>query len=242
MNPYRTRSPGTAALEVGARPTLQSPGMAAPAPPSRTANFETANMRTVVSRFGGLVQESNAVHIPNQNVGASVGAADNDLDFQSRFRPACANVYAGIPGYMGFRPHASHHSVLGEKDAPAPRERPLAALDTSKQPYVMPVVGFIGHIRGLADADKNYGTSHWKNAGNVNPSHAQAASKPWDGRDVAGRPHGGYTPGDFGRYPSDPDYARMKAEADEANEILELRSMGIRALLQAKPQLGGSRS
>ena len=194
-----------------------------------------------MSRFGGVVQESNAVHIPQQGSAVSVGAMDNDLDFDSRFKPEHRNVFAGIPGYQGFRPHASHPSVLGSNAAPPARHRPTAALDTSKQPYVMPVVGFTGHIRGLADADKNYGTSHWKNSGSINPARASAASKPWDGRDVAGRPFGGQAPGDFGKYKADPEYARMKAEADEANEILELRSMGIRNLLRQKPELGGSR-
>ena len=104
----------------------------------------------------------------------------------------------------------------------------------------MPVVGYSGHIRGLADADRNYGTSHWKNSGNVNPTHKAAASLPWDGRDVAGRPFGGWTPRDGGTYVADPDYEQKRKEADEANEILQLRSMGIRALMAKKPELGGA--
>mmetsp|Transcript_4701 Transcript_4701/g.12523 ORF Transcript_4701/g.12523 Transcript_4701/m.12523 type:complete len:209 (-) Transcript_4701:424-1050(-) len=196
------------------------------------ADFTTANVRPVVSRFGGMVYESHAVHIPSQASHVSVGAADNDNDFESRCQPEISNVYAGIPGYSGYKPHASHPKVLGSGRAPPPHSRPLAALDTTKQPYVMPVVGFTGHIRGLADADKNYGTSHWKNSGFVNRNNIPAAAKPWDGRDVAGRPHGGQAPGDFGRYKPDPEYEQKRREADEANEILELRSMGIRALLR----------
>lgn len=154
---HRPRTAGTVALERGERPKEAKPALTAPVqmPPARLASFETANMRTVVSRFGGVVQESNAVHIPKQGSSTAVGAADNDLDFDSRFKPSCANVYAGIPGYAGFRPQASHHKVLGERTAPPARHRPTAALDTSGHPYVMPVVGFTGHIRGLADADKN---------------------------------------------------------------------------------------
>ena len=192
----------------------------------------TSNVRPVVSRFGGMVMEGHAVHIPKQVGGVSVGAADNDNDFESRCKPAYSNVYAGVPGYTGFKPHASHPKVLGMSDAPQARQRPMAQLDTSKQPYVMPVVGFTGHIRGLADADKNYGTTHWKNSGAVNKSHQPAAARPWDNRDVAGRPFGGHAPGDFGRYPVDPEYELKRREAEEANEILELRSMGIRALLR----------
>jgi len=230
-NPYRRREAGTHALEQGQR---RSP----PAGPATTdtspprAPFETANLRPQISRFGGMVLESSAVHIPPQHFGpASVGAADNDTDFESRCKPSVTNVYAGIPGYQGFKPHGSHPSVLGTNAAPGAHDRPSAALDTSKQPYVMPVVGYSGHLRGLADADKNYGTSHWKNSGSINPARRPAASRPWDGRDTSGRPFGGWTPGDGGVYVADPEIEQKRREAEEANEILELRSMGIRAML-----------
>ena len=56
---------------------------------------------------------------------------------------------------------------------------------------------------------------------------------------MAGRPFGGQTPGDFGQYAVDPvEYEQQKREADEANEILELRSMGIRALLKKQDLTG----
>lgn len=200
----------------------------------------TANVRPVVSRFGGMVLESHAVHIPEQTSHVSVGAHDNDNDFESRCTPTVANVYAGIPGYTGYKPHGSHPSVLGTDSAPEAHTRATSSLDTSKQPYIMPVVGYKGHIRGLADADKNYGTSHWKNSGAVNAHCRPAASKPWDGRDEAGRPFGGQTPMDRGRYEQDPDYEAKVKDAAERNEILELRSMGIRAMLKAKPSMGGT--
>lgn len=235
-NPYRgNRGGGTAALEQGKR---SSPHKGADAPQHESAAsmpFDTANVRPVVSRFGGMVLESHAVHIPSQGAFMSVGATDNDNDFESRCQPEVTNVFAGIPGYAGYKPHGSHPSVLGTNAAPAPHAQPKSALDTSHQPYIMPVVGYSGHIRGLADAGKNYGTSHWKNSGNVNPTHKAAASLPWDGRDVAGRPHEGQTPGDFGRYKVDPEYEQKRREAEEANEILELRSMGIRSLLKKQP-------
>ena len=115
----------------------------------------------------------------------------------------------------------------------------MSALDKSKRPYIMPVVGYSGHIRGLADADQNFGGSHWKNSGEVT-GNKSAASMPWDGRDVVGRPHGGWTPGDGGVIQVDPEWEQKKREADEANEILELRSMGIRAMLKKDPSMGGS--
>lgn len=139
------------------------------------------------------------------------------------------------------QPHGSHPAVLGASAAPDPHNRPVSALDTSKQPYIMPVVGYSGHIRGLADADLSYGTTHWKNSGAVNPQRKPAGARPWDNRDGAGRPHGGHAPGDFGVYQEDPEFEQKRREADEANEILQLRSMGIRALLAKKPELGGSR-
>jgi len=203
--------------------------------------FETANIRPVVSKFGGMVLESHAVHIPSQGAFTSVGGADNDNDFESRCKPEVTNVYAGVPGYAGYKPHGSHPAVLGASAAPDPHNRPVSALDTSKQPYIMPVVGYSGHIRGLADADLSYGTTHWKNSGAVNPQRKPAGARPWDNRDGAGRPHGGHAPGDFGVYQEDPEFEQKRREADEANEILQLRSMGIRALLAKKPELGGSR-
>ena len=179
---HRQRDPGTVALERGvranapskplldshrrvemgfARPPVAVPTLAAPVemPPARVLNTETANLRTVVSRFGGIIQESTTVHIPKQGLVAAgaLAAMDNDTDIESRHKPACANVYAGIAGYTGFRPQGTHHHVLGSNAAPPPRQRPTSALDTSGHPYVMPVVGFTGHIRGLADADKNCG-------------------------------------------------------------------------------------
>ena len=241
MNPYRTRSEGTWALEHGIRRRLpQKPEDTVPYhEPAAKAEFETANLRPVVSRFGGMVMESSAVHIPKQVGSVSVGAADNDNDFESRCPPDVTNVYTGIPGYAGYRPQGSHPKVLGTDAAPAPRDLSKSALDTSKQPYIMPVVGYSGHIRGLADADKNYGISHWKNSGNVTGNKA-AASLPWDGRDKTGRPFGGWTPADGGVQYIDPEYEQKRKEAEEANEILELRSMGIRALMKKDPSLGGS--
>ena len=234
MNPYRERSRGTDALECGIR--MGQPPPAPPAPLHESAAsqpFMTASLRPVVSRFGGILMESHAVHIPVQTSAVSVGAADNDNDFESRHKPEVTNVFAGIPGYTGYKPHGAHHKVLGSSAAPpAHAGSPVGAADTSKQPYIMPVVGYGGHVRGLADANKNYGATHWKNSGQVNPHRVPASSLPWDGRDIAGRPFGGQTPGDFGQYKPDPEYERKRLEAEEANEILELRSMGIRARLE----------
>ena len=192
------------------------------------ANFQSAHLRPVVSKFGGMITESNAVAIPPQ---AKIASPKESTSFIARHKATTSNVYAGIPGYMGYRPHGSHPTVMGDREAPAPHARPMAELDTSKQPYIMPVVGYSGHIRRSV---ASFGTSKFKNSGQVTGNKA-AASKPWDGRDCAGRPYGGQAPSDFGRYEADPDIEQKKREAAEANEILELRSMGIRALLSKKP-------
>lgn len=196
--------------------------------------FQSANLRPVVSRFGGMISESPAVDIPVQPRSAA-SPPGSATDFNQRHAAALSNVYAGIPGYQGYKPHGSHHNVLGESAAPKPHSQLQQNVDTSHQPYVMPVVGYGGHVRR---SQETFGASHWKNSGNIT-GHKPAASQGWDNRDVAGRPFGGQTPGDFGQYAVDPvEYEQQKREADEANEILELRSMGIRALLKKQDLTG----
>ena len=56
------------------------------------------------------------------------------------------------------------------------------------------------------------------------------------GRDAVGRPFGGAAPGGTGHYSIDPEEAQRQREADEANEILELRSMGVRTAIEANKE------
>ena len=94
----------------------------------------------------------------------------------------------------------------------------------------MPVPGYSGHIRGhRADGWKSFGTTHWKNAGQVT-GHKAAASTGWDYRDDTGRPFGGYTPGDGGVQTTDPEFEAHRAEANAANDLLNARSANIRAM------------
>ena len=126
MNPYRTRSEGTWALEHGIRrrppqkpeDTVPYHEPAAKAEHGIRKPEDTANLRPVVSRFGGMVMESSAVHIPKQVGSVSVGAADNDNDFESRCPPDVTNVYTGIPGYAGYRPQGSHRKSLEQMQRP----------------------------------------------------------------------------------------------------------------------------
>ena len=95
----------------------------------------------------------------------------------------------------------------------------------------VPVVGYSGHLRNhRGDAWKSFGTTHWKNSGGTGTK--PAAAKVWDNRDGAGRPFGGWTPHDGGRYDEEPDYDHKVKEAEEANELLNLRSMGIRGAME----------
>lgn len=198
--------------------------------------FQSAHLRPMVSRFGGLINESNAIHIPSQSWEKGK-PAPTDTAFEARHKPEQSNVYAGIPGYAGYKPHGSHPGVIGRQAAPPSHFRTMSSLDRTKHPYVMPVVGYSGHLPSSKDS---YGTTHWKNSGGVNVNNKSAAATGWDNRDSAGRAHAGQTPGDFGTYEVDPEYEKKAKEAAEANEILELRSMGIRALMKKQPNLGGS--
>ena len=55
------------------------------------ANFQSAHLRPVVSKFGGMIAESAAVAIPPQ----AKTSPSKALDFASRHTPATSNVYAG---------------------------------------------------------------------------------------------------------------------------------------------------
>lgn len=135
-----------------------------------------------------------------------------------------------VPGYTGYRVHGSHPTVKGESSAPRPHAPAYAAYDGSGRPMVMPVVGYSGHLRHTHESHVSYGTSHWKGAGTVIP---RTPSPP--GRRGIG-PFSGSPPARL-----TPEEEQAERDADEANEILQLRSMGIRsALKNALPsKLGG---
>ena len=100
------------------------------------------------------------------------------------------------------------------------------------QLYIMPVVGYW--------VTCDWGGTAWHVAleeRRICDRNRAAASKPWDGRDSDGRPFGGQIPSDGGLYTPDPDVDLKMKEAAEANELLELRSMGIRALIAKSPEV-----
>ena len=54
-------------------------------------HYQSAHLRPVVSKFGGMIAESNAIHIPPQPKASPAKTSD----FASRHQPATSNVYAG---------------------------------------------------------------------------------------------------------------------------------------------------
>ena len=74
----------------------------------------------------------------------------------------------------------------------------------------MPVVGYSGHLRNTHESHASFGTTHWKGAGFA-----------------VGLPPRSLTT------QVDPESEQAQREIDEANEILELRSMGVRAALKS---------
>ena len=85
----------------------------------------------------------------------------------------------------------------------------LSAYDDSKQPTYMPPPGYMGHLRNTKE--NCFGTTAYKRG-----SHFRAGLKSWQSPDP----------------PSSPEEELKRREADEANEILQLRSTGLREALK----------
>ena len=204
---------------------------------------EQTHFRAEVGRFGGMINAGHATAIPNghdQPAGWQPAADGVPLwgegsnfsparsEFLTRHKPEIKSYGAGVPGYAGFKAHGKNNPFETELFAPHKGLSGNHAIDVSGQPYAMPVVGYSGHLRNhRGDAWKSFGTTHWKNSGKTGTK--PAAAKIWDNRDSAGRPFGGWTPKDGGVYSVEPDYDQKVKEAEEALELMNLRSMGIRA-------------
>ena len=66
----------------------------------------------MVSRYGGMVNQGNAVAIPVQSW-EQQPPLWGSRGFEHRHAPSHSVVGAGVPGYTGFRPHGSQPTVLG---------------------------------------------------------------------------------------------------------------------------------
>ena len=209
---------------------------------------ETQHCRSVVSRFGGMIDEGHAVAIPTQTWKAEDPALwGNEYDFNARHPASHPTLTAGIPGYSGFRPHGNSHLFPDDTELPKPHGRDLFALDTTQRPTYMPPPGYSGHLRATKESFQSFGTSHWKPVVPISRQQAAAmvseaavqralglpSAIPVQGRDKEG--DGLYTIGThINSGPVDP-------EAAEANELLELRSLGLRtAQRKAAPIPGGA--
>jgi len=206
--------------------------MMSAAPPGKP--FEATNLRSVVGRFGGMVREGHAVAVPEQTwqtplwgqesespspygisgtTYAGRGGQSWSPDFNDRHKPTISTFGAGIPGYQGFIPHGRAPTTLftNDREAMKPHEgmKALAAYDNSKQPTYMPPPGYMGHLRNTKE--NCFGTTAYKRG-----AHFRAGLKSWQSPDA----------------PSSPEEERAQREADEANEILQLRSMGLREALK----------
>ena len=184
---------------------------------------EAPYLRTVVSRFGGVVAQGNTVSIPTtafEIAGHGLHQPVDHTNFNQRYGPSVTTYGPGVAGYGGFKPHGTTtgnleaHSYLSGMHEP------------QKQPYVMPPPGYAGHLRNAnaGDATSTWGTSHWK-IGQTPKGVGSPTRSPPKGPTMS------------------PEQLAEKREMDEANELLDLRSLGIRAALKvAQPQGGGGLS
>lgn len=196
---------------------------------------QSTHLRPTVSRFGGMIEQGHSAAIPMQSWETGrppLWGSTPAHNFETRHAPAHAVVAPGVPGYTGHRPHgrAPPPNVFGVNAAPPTHDSTYAASSTDKQPFIMPVVGYSGHLRATHESHASFGTSHWKNSGQVTSNVAPAARLAGQAnRDAVGRPFNG-------QLRSSPqqtaEEAQRQRDADEANEILELRSMGIRAIVK----------
>ena len=147
--------------------------------------------RTVVSRFGEMMEESFALPVPPQPWETEAPQLSQDSvrrhkeltsgrdydgpppfwrgsarfesapSFRSRIATSKQVVAPGVPGYMGHIPH----SAMGRGNH-SPREEhfvkaPYKALDQTSYPKKMPPPGYAGHVHGTKSSVEAYGTSRW---------------------------------------------------------------------------------
>ena len=111
---------------------------------------EAPYLRTVVSRFGGVVAQGNTVSIPTtafEIAGHGLHQPVDHTNFNQRYGPSVTTYGPGVAGYGGFKPHGTTtgnleaHSYLSGMHEP------------QKQPYVMPPPGYAGHLRNANAGD-----------------------------------------------------------------------------------------
>jgi hypothetical protein len=167
-------------------------------------------------------KETKAAHESwwDKTVGHGLNQPVDHTNFNQRYGPSVTTYGPGVAGYGGFKPHGTTtgnleaHSYLSGMHEP------------QKQPYVMPPPGYAGHLRNAnaGDATSTWGTSHWK-IGQTPKGVGSPTRSPPKGPTMS------------------PEQLAEKRDMDEANELLDLRSLGIRAALKvAQPQGSGGLS
>jgi len=141
------------------------------------AAAESTYLRTVISRYGGMIKQGHAVQIPPQtwNTRVDMGGTTSYLQ-----RHPAKNVVvgSGVPGYMGYVPHGempAKPSLLGASTSPQRyHATDYRAMDRTMMPRRMPIVGYRGHLRNTKESTQCYGVSHWRST--APPTRAAAAS------------------------------------------------------------------
>ena len=75
---------------------------------------ESTYLRTVISRYGGMIKLGTAVAIPPQPWHEA--NRDSTGSYRSRYGASHSVVGSGIPGYMGYVPHGTSNG-LGLRNA-----------------------------------------------------------------------------------------------------------------------------
>ena len=180
---------------------------------------EAPYLRSTVSRFGGMVAQGHTVSIPTKAFAIQQQASGevDHANFNSRYQANLTTFCPGVPGYTGFKPHGSATMNMN------PHAYISGMHDPSEQPRVMPPPGYAGHLRSAkaGDSPNAWGTSHWRPTNNKHGVATPARSPP--------------------KAPAlSPELEAERREAEEANELLELRSLGIRgSMANASPHGGG---
>lgn len=149
----------------------------------------TTYQRSVVNRFGEVIEESYNLPVPPQSykdnapqltqqdvdryvqkTGGSLSGATNQAIFDptkvpdlSREQPVKHVVAAGVPGYMGHIPHAAAGRKSLEPHDGHFAKSPYKALEESRDkfPKKMPPPGYMGHLHGTVESPDAYGTSRY---------------------------------------------------------------------------------
>ena len=79
-----------------------------------------------------------------------------------RLSPTQSAPHSGVSSFSPHRPHATDYK----------------AMDRTKMPMRMPIVGYRGHLRNTKESTVCYGTSYWRPT--ISPTRAAAAAAAYE--------------------------------------------------------------